>query len=130
MLLTWQPFDRQEWLGSFFAALATGGGRRCRQRIPRARSRSATRGECTPCLAAAGFDDVRFEGWREPMYFGRDVDDPLRFVAGQHVGIVNSLSSEARARALGELRATLGEHLGGRGVFYESAAWLIQARRP
>jgi hypothetical protein len=80
-------------------------------------------------LTEAGFSDVRPQDLREPMYFGPDTEDAFQFVSGQHAGMVSDLDPTTRARALENLRANLADHYTERGVLYDSAAWLIQARR-
>jgi hypothetical protein len=80
-------------------------------------------------LTSAGFSDVQLQGLNEPMYFGPDPDDAFRFVSGQHAGMVRDLDPDTRARALANLRASLVDHHTERGVLYDSAAWLIRARR-
>lgn len=130
VLVTWQPFERNEWLRSFSRALAAGRevaappsdvpGPFALSEPDRVRS----------LLSAAGFSDVRLTGLEEPMYYGPDPDDAFRFVSAQQAGRVGDLDAATRARALDELRADLAEHLTARGVFYDSAAWLIEARRP
>jgi SAM-dependent methyltransferase len=129
VLLTWQPFEHQEWLNSFFTALAGDGP----VPVPPSDAPSpfalSTPERIRALLDSAGFVDVHTEGLREPMYFGSDVEDALRFVAGQHAGMLDKLGPDAKARALDALRTSLGGHLGERGVFYESAAWLVRAGR-
>ncbi|MDT7666357.1 MAG: hypothetical protein QOD04_5913 [Pseudonocardiales bacterium] len=43
--------------------------------------------------------------------------------------MLNDLDADTRARALDTLRASMVDHRTDRGVFYDSAAWLIEARR-
>jgi hypothetical protein len=43
--------------------------------------------------------------------------------------MLRDLDDGGRGRALDDLLATLEAHDTGRGVFYESAAWLIEAVR-
>lgn len=62
------------------------------------------------------------------MFFGSEVEDALRFITGQHAGMLDKLSPVEREQAVGDLRADLTRHLVERGVFYESAAWLVHAR--
>jgi hypothetical protein len=80
-------------------------------------------------LGSAGFVDVRVRGLDEPMYFGSDPDDALQFISGQFSWMLRDLDAEARARALEALRSSMVDHHTDRGVLYESAAWLIEARR-
>lgn len=129
VLLTWQPFDRQEWLSSFFTLLADG------DPVPAPPSDAPSPfalddpGRIRRVLSAAGFVDVRVEDLREPMYVGPDVEDALRFVTGQHAGLLDRLGPDRRDRALEALRDDLERHLGDGGVRYDSAAWLVRARR-
>ncbi|WP_261574982.1 methyltransferase domain-containing protein [Frankia gtarii] len=129
VLLTWQPFERNEWLRAFFTCLAAG------REIPVPPSDAPSPFALSDptrirsLLHAAGFSGVRVEGLAEPMYFGPDPDDAFRFVSAQHAGLVRGLDPAAQGRALDDLRADLAEHHTERGVLYDSAAWLIQAHR-
>ncbi|MGH3900664.1 MAG: hypothetical protein ACRDTA_20940 [Pseudonocardiaceae bacterium] len=80
-------------------------------------------------LTSGGFSDVQLQSLSAPMYFGPDPDDAFRFVSAQHAGMVRNLAPDTRARALENLRDSLADHHTERGVLYDSAAWLIQARR-
>jgi hypothetical protein len=44
--------------------------------------------------------------------------------------MLDGLDDRGRALALGGLRRTLETHRGSGGVEFESAAWIIRARRP
>jgi SAM-dependent methyltransferase len=129
VLLTWQPFEHNEWLGAFFTPLAAGR----EVPVPPADAPSpfalSDPDRVRSLLSAAGFSDVYLEGLTEPMYFGPDPDDALRFVSGQHAGMVRDLDPDTKARAFDDLRTSLADHRTERGVHYESAAWLIKARR-
>ncbi len=80
-----------------------------------------------PLLRSAGFEDVQLRGLSEPMYFGPD--DALRFISGQHAAMVHDLDADIGSRALDNLRATMSDHQTEGGVYYDSAVWLIEARR-
>ncbi|MBV9163529.1 MAG: hypothetical protein JO281_18710 [Pseudonocardiales bacterium] len=80
-------------------------------------------------LTSAGFAGVRLRGLSEPLYVGRDVDDACEFISGQFAWMINTLEAGTRARAVDNLRATMADHQTDRGVFYDSATWLIEARR-
>lgn len=130
VLLTWQPFERNEWIRSFFSVLAAG------RDLPTPASASPgpfslsdpdlVRG----LLTSAGFADVRTRALSEPMRFGADPDDAARFVAGQFAWLLRGLDPETTARALDALRADAADHVTDRGVEYGSATWLIEAVRP
>jgi len=124
VLLTWQPRQRNEWQLAFRAALAAG------RELPTPPPWPLSDPDRTrQLLALAGFVDVRMQGLSEPMYFGRDPDDASRFISGQLAWLLRDLDADARGRALDNLRATMADHQTDRGVLYESAAWLIEARR-
>lgn len=80
-------------------------------------------------LGAAGFADVELHGLAEPMYAGPDADDATRYIVGQQAGMLRDLDQDTRERAVDELHAAMAAHQTERGVLFESAGWLIQARR-
>jgi SAM-dependent methyltransferase len=129
-LLVWQSAADNEWFREISTALAGG---RDRPTPPpdapgpfslsdpdRARGR----------LAAGGFEDVAFEGVREPMGFGPDADTAYDFLVGLLGWMLEGLDDAGRADALGALRTTLAAHTTGTGVEFDSAMWLVTAVRP
>src|SRR5262245_13187985 len=127
-LLSWQPVARNEWQLVIRAALSGG-------EVPPAPAEDPPGSLKNPddvrgVLTAAGFVDVRMTSLRAPMYFGFDADDASRFVAGQHGRMLDALSPDQRERVLDALHAGMATHQTDRGVLLDSAAWLIQARRP
>lgn len=126
-LLVWQPYERQEWLRTFRTALAAG---RDLPPVPTTSPSPVAMGDpdtVRALLQGAGFVDVRLRGLAEPMYFGTDPDDALRFVSGLQAGLLAPLDADARAAALDTLRAALEEHRTERGVLFDSACWLVEA---
>jgi hypothetical protein len=81
-------------------------------------------------LAAAGFVDVSFQSLRQPMSFGPDPDDAFEFVAELVSWMLDGLDDTDRVAALAALRTTIAEHTSDEGVTYQSATWIIQARKP
>ncbi|WP_328600728.1 class I SAM-dependent methyltransferase [Actinomadura physcomitrii] len=81
-------------------------------------------------LAAAGFTEVGFTDVREPVYYGPDsssaFDNVLRLYDKD---LLNALDPAAAERARARLRADLAAHDNGSGVYFDSRAWLITARR-
>ncbi|MGW1676435.1 class I SAM-dependent methyltransferase [Saccharopolyspora sp. NPDC002376] len=128
-LLTWQPMERIEWMVAFRTLLAAG------RELPKPPSRGPSPlslsdpGVVRELLSDAGFADVQLRGLAEPMYFGRDVDDACDFITEQHAWLLADLDASERARAVADLRADLAGHQTERGVLYDSAAWLVEARR-
>jgi hypothetical protein len=64
------------------------------------------------------------------MWFGSSPDDAHRFVIGLMGWMLEGLDQSERQRALDTLYEALSEHTTRNGVCFDSAAWLIQARRP
>lgn len=129
VLMTWQPIERQEWLRSYFAALSAG-----RDIAPPPSGAPGPLGLDSPrrvrdLLTTAGFADVELTGVEEPMYAGPDAEDATRFILGQFGGMLDGLGEPARARAVEDLHTVMADHLTGRGVLFDSAIWLVRARR-
>ena len=82
-------------------------------------------------LGAAGFADVVFTDVHEPVYYGPDVAAALDWVRGFTCTsiVLQQLDPAAAARAVGRLRETLAAHLSDDGVWFDSRAWIITARR-
>jgi SAM-dependent methyltransferase len=129
VLLAWQPLESNEWLSAFRTALAAG------RELPTPPLEApgpfslSDPDRVRQLLTSSGFADVRLRSLHEPMYFGRDADDACEFVSAQFASMLADLDADARARALDNLRATVADHQTGRGVLYDSAAWLVEARR-
>ena len=75
------------------------------------------------------FADVELDDHRAPMVFGADPDDALGYVAGMQSGLLDDLDPATRADALAALRADLVAHHDAQGVRYDSATWIVRARR-
>ena len=128
VLMSWQPFEKNEWLRTFRSVLAAG------RELPPPAGAPGPFSLSDPervrhLLTSAGFTDVRLRGVSEAMYFGPDPDDACRFVSTQFAGRLDGLDANARVRALDALRASMAEHRTDRGVLYDSAAWITVARR-
>jgi hypothetical protein len=82
-------------------------------------------------LKAAGFDDVAFTDVHEPVYYGPDVAAALDWVRGFACtkDALKALDPAAAARSAGRLRETLAAHLSEDGVWFDSRAWIVTARR-
>ena len=81
--------------------------------------------------AAAGFADVAFTDVHEPVYYGPDVAAALDWVRGFACTseVLKRLDPAAAARAAGRLREALAAHLSDDGVWFNSRAWIVTARR-
>ena len=81
-------------------------------------------------LDTAGFADISFQSLLEPMSFGPNTDDAFDFVSGLTGWMLESLDQASRNVALEAPRTTIAEHADEHGVTYQSATWIIQARKP
>ena len=127
VMMVWQGRDRNEWEAAIRRSLSG----------PAAVSTGldpfslADPTAVRAILDAAGFADVTFTDVREPMYFGPDVGAALDWVRGfaSTTDVLGRLDPAAAARALGRLRDMLAAHMSGDGVWFDSRAWLVTARR-
>ncbi|GAA5103338.1 class I SAM-dependent methyltransferase [Nocardia iowensis] len=128
VLLVWQARDRNEWATairrSLTAASATPRG-------PDAFSLAdptVTEG----ILTAAGFAEVGFTDVHEPVYYGPDsaaaFDAVLRL--WEVKDLLADLDAAAAEQARTRLRTTLDAHNTDGGVYFDSRAWIVTARRP
>jgi SAM-dependent methyltransferase len=82
-------------------------------------------------LDAAGFAEVTFTDVHEPVYYGPDVAAALDWVRGFTCtnDALKRLDPAGAARALQRLRETLAAHTGRDGIWFDSRAWIVTARR-
>ncbi|NED99256.1 class I SAM-dependent methyltransferase [Phytoactinopolyspora halotolerans] len=129
--LIWQAGDRQEWDATIRAAL-TGGHV---SSMP-----AGTAGDAfaladpdvvADVLNASGFTDLDVVDVREPVYYGPDTDSACAAVLQLRMAaeLVTDLDAASSQRALDRLRAVLAAHDTGDGVWFDSRAWLVTARR-
>ena len=128
VMMVWQAHERNEWDVAIHRSLAGTG-------------KSATAGldafsladpsAVTRILEAAGFAGVTFTDAHEPVYYGPDVAAALDWIRGFACtsDMLSRLDPAAAARALGRLREMLAGHLTGDGVWFDSRAWIVTARR-
>jgi SAM-dependent methyltransferase len=128
-LLTWQGVADNEWLTEFRAALAV--GRDLPTPPPDVPSPFALSApdRVRAILGAAGFVDVAIQGLHEPMSFGPDPDDAFDFVSELTGWMRDGLDDAGQEAALAALRTTIAEHTGEHGVTFESATWIVTARK-
>jgi SAM-dependent methyltransferase len=131
MLMVWQSIDRNHWIRDLSAILTA--GRDVPAPPPGAPGplSLADPDRVDALLSASGFHDIALADVAAPVCLGATADDAFRFVSG--MGFVQfmlkDLDDRARARALDELRANVDAHASAEGVCYDSAAWLVSARR-
>jgi SAM-dependent methyltransferase len=129
VLLVWQPREHNEWARAIDAALADA----AQPWPPGMDPFSLGDAEATArLLERAGFDEVRFEDVREPVFYGHEVEAVLAFVRGWQntSAALTSLSDGGAARVVERLRTTLAAHWSvERGVVFDARSWLVTARR-
>jgi len=124
VMMVWQPADQNEWDAEIHRALtgkATSGDDLEHFSL-------GDRARTTHVLERAGFARVEYQDVREPIRYGSDVEDALGFVRG-FAFTRALLAGQGERRALDRLRAMLEAHQGPDGVWFDSAAWLVTARR-
>jgi SAM-dependent methyltransferase len=127
--LVWQHIDRQEWHAVIRGAFASEQPAPAPAAGPFSLADPATAGGI---LTASGFTDVDVTGVHEPVYYGPDTASALHTALTLQMtkDLLAPLDAARTARALGQLRAAVAAHESGSGVWFDSHAWLIAARRP
>ena len=82
-------------------------------------------------LKSAGFVDVDFADVDEPVYYGPDVAAALAWTCGftSTSEVLKRLDPAAATKAVDRLREELAAHLRDDGVWFNSRAWVVSARR-
>jgi SAM-dependent methyltransferase len=129
--LVWQAADRQEWHAAIRAALSPGHTSSTPAKAALAPFTLADPDVVVGHLTAAGFTAVDIVDVHEPVYYGPDADRASAGVLKLWMAkeLVTDLDSASAKRALNRLRATLDAHDTGNGVWFDSRAWLVIARR-
>jgi SAM-dependent methyltransferase len=132
VMMVWQAHERNEWDVIIDQSLAG----------PEGSEAVATEGPDPFSLAdppavegmlqAAGFAGVTFIDVHKPVYYGPDVATALDWVRGFTCTneVLKRLDSAAAARALARLREAFAAHMSDDGVWFNSRAWIVTARRP
>ena len=129
-MMVWQAHDRNEWAVAIDEALdVRGPGETAAPgRDPFSLAEPAT---VRRILTAAGFGDSHFQDIDVPVFYGRNVDAALGFVS--RFANVSDALTRSRPRLAGtiitRLRATLDMRASQSGVWLDSRAWIVTARR-
>jgi SAM-dependent methyltransferase len=131
VMMVWQGHERNEWDVAIRGSLEGFGGP-----VAVAPKGSDPFSLANPTtvegiLDAAGFADVAFTDVHEPVYYGPDVAAALDWVRGFTCtnDVLKRLDPIAEERALERLRQTLAAHASGDGIWFDSRAWIVTARR-
>lgn len=129
--LVWQAADRQDWHVAIRAALSPGHPPSTSAPAADDPFTLADPHVVTDLLTSAGFTAVDVVDVREPVYYGPDTERALAAVLQLRMAKdwLADLDAPSAERALDRLRATLDAHDTGDGVWFDSRAWLVTARR-
>ncbi len=130
-LMAWQRLEDNEWLTVLREALSMG------RDLPSPLVGMpgpfglADREQVSDLLSETGFTDVGFGDVREPSVFGATTAEAYALMSadGPTRGLLEDLSDADKATALDQLCAVIAAHETPSGVIFDSASWLIQARR-
>jgi hypothetical protein len=130
-MMVWQAHERNEWDVAIRQSLAGPKGAEAVASGAPDPFSLADPPAVTEILEAAGFADATFTDVREPVYYGPDVAAALDWVRGfaYTSEVLKRLDPAAAARAVGRMRETLAAHLSDDGVWFDSRAWIVTARR-
>ena len=131
VMMVWQAHERNEWSMAIENALAGDVGARPHVHQAGEPFSLADPGAVVRTLQEAGFVDVTFSDVHEPVYYGPDVATALEWVRGFTCTneVLKSFDSGSTQRSLERLRETLTAHAGADGVWFDSRAWIVAARR-
>jgi ubiquinone/menaquinone biosynthesis C-methylase UbiE len=127
VLMVWQGRERNQWSTAIQRALVA-------EDAPSA-SAPATfslgdRAATTRLLTAAGFASIDFAEVHEPVFYGPDVDAAHEAIVALFLAKNGPAGTEAPSdETLDRLRVLLETHLTADGVFFDSRAWIVTARR-
>jgi len=131
VMMVWQAHQRNEWDVAIHQSLGAAEGPVA---VPSGGPDPFSLADpptVTGILEAAGFAGVAFTNVHEPVYYGPDVAAALDWVCGFACTseVLKRLDPAAAARAVGRLREALAAHLSDGGVWFNSSAWIVTARR-
>ena len=137
VMMVWQAGERNEWeiairqsLGAAEAPMAV----HAVHAVPASAADAFSLADpptVREILETAGFADVSFADVNEPVYYGPDVATAIDWVRGfAFTGeALKRLDPTAAAHAVGRLREVMATHLSDDGVWFNSRAWIVAARR-
>jgi len=129
VMMVWQGHELNEWSRAIEEAL--GGSRDAPASEAPDPFSLADPARVEGILNAAGFTHVTFSDVHRPIHYGRDVAAALEWVRGFTCTkeAFARLAAASAERALGRLRGTLAAHADRDGVWFDSRAWIVKARR-
>jgi len=131
VMMVWQRREANEWSVAIRDCLAAEDGSAVvAARTPDAFS-LAEPDAVERLLAAAGFADAAFCDVHEPVYYGAGIEDALAWIGGflSTKDLLGRVDAAAADRVLDRLRDTVAKHHRTDGVWFDSRAWVVTARR-
>jgi SAM-dependent methyltransferase len=131
VMMVWREHDLNEWAVSIERALADVMDAPAASPAQQDAFSLADAGHTERTLAAAAFVEVSFTDVHVPVYYGPDVAAALEWIRGfsSVKDVLQRLDPASAERALQRLRQALAGHVGGSGVWLDSRAWIVTARR-
>jgi SAM-dependent methyltransferase len=131
VMMVWQAGERNEWEVAIRDALAGPDGPTMAAGEGPDPFSLADPTTVEAILRAAGFGDVIFTDVSAPVYYGPDRTAACDWVRGftSTREYLKRLDPTAAALAIARLNRAFGAHLSDSGVWFNSRAWLITARR-
>ncbi|MEV4756307.1 class I SAM-dependent methyltransferase [Micromonospora sp. NPDC049559] len=131
VMLVWQAAERNEWDVVIREALAEPGGPAVVAGDGPDAFSLADPATVAAVLRAAGFADIVLTDVGQPVYYGPDPTAALDWIGRFAVtkNLLERLDPAAAARALARLRDALAARTTDGGVWFDSRAWIVTARR-
>jgi SAM-dependent methyltransferase len=128
VMMVWQAGRQNEWFTSIERAVAGPPVAAPPEMDPFS---LADRTTAEQVLARAGFGEVAFTEVHVPVYYGPDVGAAVEWVGrfSYVTDALQRLDAASTARARERLVETLGAHATTDGVWFDSRAWIVTARR-
>ncbi|RVE89876.1 class I SAM-dependent methyltransferase [Sinorhizobium meliloti] len=125
--MVWQSGERNQWSRAIRQALAPAIA------VSAGASTPFSLGDpqvATDLLSVAGFTSIDFTDVQEPVFYGSDVDAAFDALTSLYL-VKDALAgtNEPPDKPLRRLRDLLEVHMTPQGVFFDSRAWIITARR-
>jgi SAM-dependent methyltransferase len=129
-MLVWQERELNEWAVVIRDCLVAEGWVAGTSAGPNAFSLADQR-DVTNILHAAEFPRITFADVDEPVFYGPDVDSALAWIRGFTCTnqTLQQLGPAAATRAEERLRVAVATRLTADGVWFDSRAWIVTARR-
>lgn len=129
VMLVWQGEDRNEWATAIRQVLTGGAGAAAASGLDP--FSMADPDVVRSVLGTAGFVDVGIADVHEPVYYGADAAAAFDLVRDmrQPRDLLARMDAASAQRVLVRLREMLAAHETGKGVLFDSRAWLVTARR-